>query len=293
MSNSKITKAVLACGGWSTRFLPTTKSYAKQLLPVMEKPQILYALDECINSGITQICIVHRDNELTINQFLSPNSELDEYLKTTNKGQRMDDYNRIVGQITKLEFLPQTDNFPYGNGSPILVAQNFINNEPFAYFYADDFVLENKTGDYLNSIVNTFTSQSADAVCAVAPTPMEVIHLYSSVKYSEGNRMESVIEKPEASVAPSNHAMFGRFAFSPKIIEILKNTTTARGELWLTDAVNNMAADKNNLVLTQVVPDGSKWMTTGDPLNWLKVNIAVALKDENIAPNIKDYLKSL
>ena len=290
--STKITKAVLACGGWSTRFLPTTKSYAKQLLPVMEKPQILYALDECISAGITEICIVHRENELTINQFLGPNSELDEYLKTTNKGQRMDDYNRIVGQITKLEFLPQTNIFPYGNGSPILVAENFIDQQPFAYFYADDFILENTTGAYLNSIVETFSSQSADAVCAVAPTPMEEIHLYSSVKYSEGNRMESVIEKPEPSVAPSNHAMFGRFTFSPKIVEVLKKTTTARGELWLTDAVNNLAADKNNLVLTQAVPEGSKWMTTGDPLNWLKVNIAVAFKDEKIASELKNYLKN-
>jgi len=285
-----ITKAVLACGGWSTRFLPTTKSYAKQLLPVLEKPQILYALDECISSGITEICIIHRERELTINHFLEPNSELDQYLNTTNKQKYMDDYNRIVGQIKNLVFLPQTDNFPYGNGSPILVAEKFINNSSFAYFYADDFILENKTGDYLTSIINTFESQSAQAVCAVQATPMEEIHLYSSVKYSQGNRMESVIEKPEACDAPSNHAMFGRFAFSSKIIDILKNTATARGELWLTDAVNNLAADTNNLVLTQAVPEGSKWMTTGDPLNWLKVNLAVALKHPEIGPKIKEFL---
>jgi len=288
-----ITKAVLACGGWSTRFLPTTKSYAKQLLPVMEKPQILYALDECINAGITEICIIHRDHELTINQFLGPNSELDEYLKVTGKGSRMDDYNRIVGQIKNLVFLPQTNNYPYGNGSPILVAEQFIDQKPFAYFYADDFILEDKSGAYLSSILNTFDSQSAHAVCAVQPTPMEDIHLYSSVKYSQGNRMESVIEKPEASIAPSNHAMFGRFAFSPKIIDVLKNTTTAKGELWLTDAVNNLAADKNNLVLTQAVPEGSSWMTTGDPLNWLKVNLAVAMKDPNVGPKIKEFFSSL
>jgi len=293
MPKPKVTKAVLACGGWSTRFLPTTKSYAKQLLPIIEKPQILYALDECISTGISEICIIHRDHELTINQFLSQDSELDEYLKATNKGQRMDDYNRIVSQIKNLVFLPQTDLFPYGNGSPILVAEKFINQQPFAYFYADDFILEDKTGAFLSSIVDTFISQSADAVCAVAPIPMKEIHLYSSVKYSQGNRMKSVIEKPEASVAPSNHAMFGRFAFSPKIIEILKNTTTARGELWLTDAVNNLATDNDNLVLTQPVPKGSKWMTTGDPLNWLKVNLAVAMLDNQIAPDLKEFIKNL
>jgi UTP--glucose-1-phosphate uridylyltransferase len=288
-----ITKAVLACGGWSTRFLPTTKSYAKQLLPVMEKPQILYAIDECINAGITEICIIHRDHELTINQFLGPNTELDEYLKVTGKGSRMDDYNRIVGKIKKLVFLPQTDNYPYGNGSPILVAEKFIDQQPFAYFYADDFILEDKTGAYLSSIIHTFESQSADAVVAVQPVPMEEIHLYSSVKYSEGSRMAAVIEKPQPQEAHSNHTMFGRFAFSPKIIDTLKATTTARGELWLTDAVNNLAANKDNVVLTQAVPEGSKWMTTGDPLNWLKVNLAVALKDPNVAPKIKEFLKTI
>lgn len=286
-----ITKAVLACGGWSTRFLPTTKSYAKQLLPVLEKPQILYALDECVSSGINEICIIHRDKELTINQFLGPNAELDEYLGATNKQKYMDDYNRIVGQIKSLVFLPQTDNFPYGNGSPVLVAEQFIDRQPFAYFYADDFILEDKAGAYLTAIINSFNSNSASAVCAVQPTPMEEIHLYSSVKYSQGNRMESVIEKPEASVAPSNHVMFGRFAFSPKIIEVLKSTATARGELWLTDAVNNLASDPENLVLTESVPEGSRWMTTGDPLNWLKVNLAVALKHPDIGPKIKEFLK--
>ena len=290
---STITKAVLACGGWSTRFLPTTKSYAKQLLPVLSKPQILYALDECISADITEICIIHRDHELTINQFFNPNPELDSYLSSTGKEKYMSDYNRILGKINKLIFLPQTNDFPYGNGSPILVAQNFIDNKPFAYFYADDFIFENETGNYLKKIINTFESETADAVCGVTIASLSDINKLSSVKYSQNNQMESVIEKPEPENAPSNHAMIGRFVFNPQIIDILKNTATTRGELWLTDAVNTLAQDKSKKVLTEIIPENSQWMTTGDPLNWLKANITVGLKDPEIGPKIKDFIKNI
>ena len=289
-----IHKAVLACGGWSTRFLPTTKSYAKQLLPVLSKPQILYALDECINAGITDICIIHRDHELTINQFFAPNAELDSYLSSTGKEKYMQDYNRIVGKINKLVFLPQTDNFPYGNGSPILVAKDFIGNDAFAYFYADDFILEDNIGSYLKSIVSTFDQLNADAICGVTAVPLTDINKLSSVKYYlQENRIDSVVEKPEPENAPSNHAMIVRFAFNPKIISTLESTATARGELWLTDAVNNMASDKNNRVFAQLVPEGSMWLTTGDPLNWLKVNLAVAYKDAEIGPKLRQFTSSL
>ena len=288
-----INKAVLACGGWSTRFLPTTKSYAKQLLPVLSQPQILYALDECVSSGITEICIVHRDKELTINQFFDKNQELDSYLSSTGKEKYMANYDRILGKISRIIFLPQTDNYPYGNGSPILVAEDFINHESFAYFYADDFILEDNTGDFLSKIINTFESSAADAVCGATIAPLSEINKLSSVKYLKDNQIESVIEKPEPEVAPSNHALIGRFVFSPKIIDTLKSTATARGELWLTDAVNNLASNKSNHVLTQLVPENSQWMTTGDPLNWLKVNLAVAAKDPEIGSKIAEFANKI
>ncbi|MFA7300751.1 MAG: sugar phosphate nucleotidyltransferase [Candidatus Shapirobacteria bacterium] len=290
---SKITKAVLACGGWSTRFLPTTKSYAKQLLPVLSKPQILYALDECVSAGITEICIVHRDHETTLNQFFEKNTELDTYLSSNNKEIYMSEYNRIVGQITNLIFIPQTNDFPYGNGSPILAAKNFIGNDPFAYFYGDDFILEKETGNYLKNILKTFEISKAAAVCGVTIALPSEISKLSSVKYLKNNQMDSVVEKPLPENAPSNHAMIGRFAFEPYIIDILNKTATARGELWLTDAVNNLASDKSKVVLTEIDSPNSKWTTTGDPLNWIKVNILMALKDPEIGPKIKDFIKGI
>ena len=288
-----ITKAVLACGGWSTRFLPTTKSYAKQLLPVLSKPQILYALDECIQSGITDICIIHRDHETTINQFFEPNAELDAYLSTTGKEKYMADYHRIVDQIKNMVFLPQTEAFPYGNGSPILVAEKFINHDSFAYFYADDFILENTTGDYLKKIINTFESENADAVCGATIVDMSEINKLSSVKYLQDNRVDTVVEKPEPQDAPSNHSFIGRFVFNSKIFSYLQSTAIDRGELWLANAVSNMAKDRDNTILTQLVPQDSKWLTTGDPLNWLKVNLALAYRDPDIGPKLKQFANSL
>ena len=147
MPNKPITKAVLACGGWSTRFLPTVKTYAKQLLPILDKPQILWVMEELVNAGITDFCIVHRDGEESLKRFFQPDSNLDSYLASTGKTKAMDSFNSVMSKVKNLQFLPQTSAFPYGTGSPVLVAESFIDADPFVYLYADDLVIEPQPGE--------------------------------------------------------------------------------------------------------------------------------------------------
>ena len=290
----KITKAVIAAGGWSTRFLPAVKVYAKQLVPILDKPQIQLVMEELVGAGITDFCIVHREGENTLKQFFTPNPELDAYLKETGKESAMDSFRQLMSRIKSIQFLPQTKAFPYGNGSPILVAESFIGADPFVYLYADDLVVEDQPGAYISSLIQTFTQTQASAVCAAKKVAHEQIRALSSVKFkadsSVKNQIDSVIEKPDPAVAPSDVCIWGRFILSPEIISILKNTPVERGELWLTDAINHLAQAKT--VIAQSLPNGSDWITTGDPLNWLKANLTLALKDDRYSQAIKDIIST-
>jgi len=291
----KITKAVIAAAGWSTRFLPAVKSYAKHLVPIWDKPQIQYLVEECIASGITQICIVHRHGEKTLKQHFQYDPTLEEYLNSTNKQKHMDSLHQIWQKIENFKFIPQARSLPYGNGSPILAAKSFIDSDPFVFMYGDDFVLENQPGKYLSSLISTFIKQKAEAVCGVQQVLHSEINRYSSVQFKKNsdykNQIQTVIEKPPVDQAPSDLTLFGRFIFSPQIIDVLKTTTTSRGELWLTDAVNTLAQSK--LVIAQATTKDSPWLTTGDPLNWLKANLLFTRQNPDIYPQIKEFLKKL
>ena len=288
---SNITKAVLACGGWSTRFLPTVKTYAKQLLPILDKPQILWIIDELVAAGVTNLCIVHRDGDESLKQFFRPDPTLNRYLADSGKQKALEGLNSLLSRV-KITFLPQTLAFPYGNGSPILVAKDFIGSDPFVYLYADDLVVEDQSGSYLSSLLEVFNQSQASAVCASKKVPHQQVKLYGSLKFKANsaitNQIETVIEKPEPEDAPSDFCIWGRFVFSREIINILQSTPVARGELWLTDAVNILAQTKT--VIAKPLPQGSDWITTGDPLNWLTANVTLALKDARFAQTIKNLI---
>lgn len=291
-SSMTIKKAVIAAGGWSTRFLPTVKTYAKVLVPILDKPQIQYLCDELIENGIDQICIVHRHGEKSLRNHFKANSELDQYLTKSGKSQYMDSLNRLFKKAS-FTLIPQSNSLPYGNGTPILSAKSFIGDDPFIYMYGDDLMIEKKPGSFLAKAISAFISKKADAVAAGQPVPMDQINRLSSVKIKAGttNQIETVVEKPQPKDAFSNLALIGRFVFSPKIIKVLQDTAVARGELWLTDALNNMA--QTHKVLVQSTDKNSYWHTTGDPLNFLKANLAMAFLDPKLKKELLAYTKSL
>jgi len=287
-----IKKAVIAAGGWSTRFLPTVKTYAKVLVPILDKPQIQYLCDELVNNDINQICIVHRHGEKSLRQHFKPDAILDAYLTKNNKNQYMDSLNNLFKKAS-FTLIPQSNSLPYGNGTPILSAKNFIGNDPFIYMYGDDLLIEKVPGSFLKKAINTFISQQASGVTAAQPVPMDQINRLSSVKIKAGttNQIDTVIEKPKPKDAPSNLCIFGRFIFSNKIVSVLKKTAVTKGELWLTDAVNNLA--QTDKVLVEPTTKDSYWKTTGDPLNFLKANLAIAWLNPDIKKDLKTYINNL
>lgn len=295
--STKVTKAVIAAAGRGTRFLPTVKAYAKELVPIVNKPNIQYLVEEAIAAGITDICIVHREGETTIKKYFTPDSDWQQYLEGVGKTEYLDSLKNIWSKLKSLEFVAQDTSLPYGNASPLLSAKSFIGEDSFVYMFGDDLIVEKETGRYLNKMITTFEKYSPSVVVSVKDVgPIEIVR-YGSAKYIEDtqypNRISGMYEKLPADQAPSFFGQGGRFVVDgAKLWPVLTTQSTGKGnELWFADAVNTLAA--KDVVLTEATDTESDWMTTGDPSRWLKANIAVALNDDTVGPDLKEFIKNL
>jgi len=289
-----INKAVIAAAGRGTRFLPVVKAYPKELVPILAKPNIQYLIEEAIGAGITYIAVVTRAGDNKIQQYFSPDENLEKYLTENNKLAYLDSLKAIWSKA-KLTFITQPSSLPYGTGAPLLAAKEFIGTDDFAYFYGDDFILEPTPGQLLSRMMISMDKYQASAIMAVQKVPMEEIYRYGSVKYIEDpkypNRMSEILEKLPSDQAPSNSVNIGRFIASSKILNEIDTSKLSRDkELWFTDALTRLA--QSDVVLTESLLTET-WLTTGDPLRWLKANIALALQDPKLKTDFSKYLQSL
>lgn len=286
-----ITKAVIAAAGRGTRFLPAVKQYPKELIAILDKPQIQYLVEELIGAGITQICIVHRHGDPSLKRYFTPDPELEKYLQNSGKLSYLDSLRYIWSKVN-FTFIPQPRHLPYGNASPILAAKNFIKGDHFIYLFGDDITIEDTPGAFLSQMIHTLDQKSADAVIAVQPVPWEEISRYGSILFDQKDPLQilDVLEKVPRDQAPSNITQLGRFLYSSKIIDTIKSIPVRNGELWLADA--NAALAKSGKVYAEYTPKNA-WQTTGDPLRWLQVNLTLALKDPRFSDAINNFLKSI
>lgn len=290
----KVIKAVITAAGRGTRFLPAVKSYSKELIPVLAKPNIQYLIEELVNAGITQIAIVHRSDDTSIKRYFSPDLALDSYLQSIGKTQYLSELKALISRLEKFEFIPQDPNLPYGSASPALAAKEFIGSDPFVYFFGDDLVIEPQAGTLVSQMIKTFENNNPFAVVASQEVPWSEISRYGSVDFSQNstipNQITGVLEKMSPDQAPSNKAVFGRFVASAQIItDLEKQSLSPDNELWWAEALNKRA--KTDIVLNQTLQQG-EWMTTGDPLRWLKANIKVALQDPTFQSDLLEFIKS-
>jgi UTP--glucose-1-phosphate uridylyltransferase len=191
--------------------------------------------------------------------------------------------------------MPQDPKLPYGNACPVLTAEKWLAGEPFVYLFGDDLLLEEKTGFFIKRLIQVFEKYQAAVVAGVQEVPWEEINRYGSVKYAPKGKIpykvEALLEKLPADQAPSNMAQFGRFVVAPRIFKTLKKQKLSKdNELYFADLENKMA--QTDLVIAEPLKKG-QWLTTGDPLRWLKANIEYALKDQELKQDLREYLKSL
>ncbi len=292
--NGKIRKAVIAAAGYGTRFLPATKNQPKEMLPIIDKPIIQYLVEEAVESGIEDIIIVTRFGQSSLENHFDSNMELEHMLEANGKYEMLEKV-RQVAQMANVVYVRQRKHLPYGNGTPLLTVKDLIDKgERFVYMFGDDLVLAKKP--CVKQIIDYSKKRKDSVVVAVQEVPTEEVKRYGIYKLAENSedRVLDVVEKPDPKDAPSNLAQFGRFVLNHEIIDILvdnyeSNSLGIDGELWLTDAIFQYA--KRKPVYAARI-DG-EWMTTGDPLRYMRTQVHFALEREDIGKDFAKFLQSL
>jgi UTP--glucose-1-phosphate uridylyltransferase len=283
----KIKKAVIAVAGSGTRFLPATKAQPKEMLPIVDKPIIQYVVEEMVQSGITDIILVTKWDKKALEDHFDRSLELEESLMKSGKS-------HVAASIRELSmmanFIYVRQKGPYGNGTPVLSAASITGDEPFVFAWGDDLVLTKEP--FTKRLIDDYEENGAPVI-GVQEVPLDQVEKYGIVKLIDGTQdMLDVIEKPKRDEAPSRLAQFGRMILTPEIVRELKETPLGKGsELWITDAIKRYIG-KGNQFRVVPVTDG-EWLTTGDPLNYLKAVISYALLREDINPAFKEYLRTL
>ncbi|NMB91551.1 UTP--glucose-1-phosphate uridylyltransferase [candidate division WWE3 bacterium] len=289
--SKKITKAVITAGGLGTRFLPATKSIPKEMLPIIDKPIIHYLVEELALSGIKEVIIITRPGFSTFNEYFKEEKELIKKLQKSGKKELANTLKSIT-KMCKVTLKTQNAELPYGNASPMLAAEEFINKgESFVYMFGDDLTLCKVPAT--KQMIDVFIKQKAKAVLAVQKVPREEVNLYGVVSYKKNAsykyEIDNLIEKPSVEEAPSQMAQFGRFVFSYDVIEEAKHTTLGKGnELWVADVLNKMAHEGKKVIAQ---PVKGEWLTTGDPLRFIKTTLKFAVKRPEIKKDLLEFIK--
>ncbi|MHC4401367.1 MAG: UTP--glucose-1-phosphate uridylyltransferase [Planctomycetota bacterium] len=288
-----IRKAIIAVAGYGTRFLPATKSLPKELLPIVDKPIVQHLVEEAVDSGIEDVILVTRSGTQAIADHFDSSRELEVHLEEQNKAE----YLRTVQALPKMAnfaVVRQARHLPYGNGSPILAAKNFLDkDEPFVYMFGDDLVLSKVP--CVRQLLEVHERTQADGVIAFQEVPREEICRYAAARLKdpcESREIAELVEKPSPDQAASCLAQLGRFILPWRIIEILEDIQTELKpdqELYLTFANDRLCRERR--VLAHAIE--GKWLTTGDPLRFLKANVEYALLHPEISRDFADYLLSL
>lgn len=282
-------KAIITVAGTGTRFLPATKAQPKEMLPIIDKPIVQYCVEEVVSSGVTDVILVNRRGGHSIEDHFDSNFELEYQLEETGKEDRLKTI-REISQIANFIHLRQKSFMPYGNGTPLRVAKDLVTDGPFFYLFGDDITLsDTPVCQQLNEVYKA--NPDAAAIVAVQEMPDEVLYRYGIVKVKKGteNVYEGIVEKPDPGKAPSNLAEFGRFLLTPKILPIIAKLETGKdNELWLVDAINELA--KTEKVLVHKIK--GQWLTTGDPLNYLKATVEFAFARNDLKDDFKNYLQN-
>ena len=234
-----IRKAVFPVAGLGSRFLPVTKAMPKELLPIVDKPLIQYAVEEAVSAGLDTLIFVTGRNKRAIEDHFDNNQELELILRTQGKTVEADMVKNILPVGVECIFVRQPE--PLGLGHAVLCAERVIAEEPFAVLLADDF-LPSKESNVTSDLIKAHDAAGMSQLAVMEINGPEISNYGVVVPDKNESSMIGLIEKPDFKDAPSNLASIGRYVLKPEIFKILKNQDRGRnGEIQLADALNHLA----------------------------------------------------
>lgn len=283
----KIKKAIIAVAGSGTRLLPATKAMPKEMLPIIDKPIIQLVVEELVEAGIKDIVLVTKWDKKSLEDHFDRNFELECSLRINGKEEK---FKEIIKLSEMANFIYVRQKGPYGNGTPILSVASIVEDEPFVYIWGDDLVKSKVS--FTKQMVDDY-NKSGSLMIGVQEVPKDQVDRYGIVKLKpETMQIEDIVEKPSIESAPSRLADFGRMILNQEIIDVLKTTSLGKGnELWIVDAIRTYIKNGGEFYAKKI--ENGKWLTTGDPLNYLKAILEYAIDRDDINGELVKYFQEL
>jgi len=288
----RVRKAVITAAGWGTRFLPATKAQPKEMLPLVDKPVIQYAVEEAVAAGIEQLIIITSSQKRAIEDHFDRSYELEHLLEA--KGD-IDMLRRVrqIGDMAQISYVRQKEQL--GLGHAVLMAKELIGHEPFAVILPDDVVVADRP--CIGQLIDAYSAVHASVV-AVMEVPHDETSRYGIIdpdldadtNDERLTKLKGVVEKPKPADAQSNLAVIGRYVLTPKVFEKLEQTQHgAGGEIQLTDAINALTAEQDVFAYAFA---GQRY-DAGTTMGWLKASIELALERPELSAEFRRYLAGL
>ena len=289
--NYKIpTKAIITDAGFASRYLPITKTIPKAMLPLGNRPIMQLVVEECVDAGIKEIIIVATPEGKKIydDYFHNECDKIEKLLTAQGKTERFAPVKKVL-DFPKITVIEQDQSLPYGNGSPVASAREFIDDdEAFIVAYSDDVVFgESAVKDLMEAHK---AHPDAKAIIAGQEMPHEEMNKYGAISLKDEGEMtlKDIIEKSDD--APSNLASYGRYLLTPEVFEYLDPKNTGKdGELWTVDAITKMATTGN----VYVEKTKGQWMTTGDPKNYFLSHLKYVKDYEDYFDDVKKCVEGM
>jgi UTP--glucose-1-phosphate uridylyltransferase len=284
----RVRKAVFPAAGLGTRFLPATKASPKEMLPLVDKPLIQYVVEEAVASGIDSVIIVTGRGKSAIEDHFDVSFELEALLRERGKEEDL----RLVREITdmvRVSYVRQRE--ALGLGHAILQARDLVGDEPFAVMLSDDIIDSNTPA--LKQLIDVYEKYDAP-VLATMRVAGEAISRFGALDVEEVAdgvyRIRDMVEKPPPGQAPSDLAIIGRYVLTPDIFEEIETTRPgAIGEIQITDAMRALLKKRD---FYAVRFEGKRY-DAGDKLGFLIATVELAMKHGALAPEFREYLRSL
>lgn len=297
MKHDRISKAIFPVAGLGTRFLPATKATPKEMLPIVDKPLIQYAVEEAVAAGITELIFVTSGSKGAIENHFDMNYELEAILRKSNNNELLDIVQQIVPKGVSCVYVRQPE--PLGLGDAVLRAKALINkNEVFAVLLADVLISKNKLY-CLEQMVAAYQKIHASMI-AVQAVPLADVHKYGIVEGFEKNtdtkkgmrqeyqKIKNIIEKPLSSVAPSNNAVMGRYILPYSLFAHLEAIASKQNhEVQLTDAIAQLLAEEDVYAFTCT----GDCYDCGSKIGYLKATVIYAMNHPELKNEFIRFLK--
>ena len=285
----KVNKVVFPVAGLGSRFLPATKSIPKEMLPIIDKPLIQYAVDEAIDAGFSELIFITGNTKRAIQDHFKFNPDLNISNLTEDKKNFLSEMHRVIPSHVSCKYIIQDE--PLGLGHAILQAKEAIGEDPFAVVLADD-LIDSKQG-VLKQMLDHYNDENSSIISVQKIMKSESIN-YGIIEFKEVNKdlmkIIDIVEKPSPENAPSNYGVVGRYILSSKIFSMLDKVSAGVGnEIQLTDAIKLLL--KTNPIYSYKF-SGTRH-DCGTKIGFIKANIAFALNDPNYSDDLKIYIKDL